>query len=298
MFYLILKRTPNPLARKLARAYNLSAIALHDLWCSLHWYLGGCYFYRRHFDRLRRQHRWIFIVGCNNSGTTLLQKILEGTGAVSTHRYEGQMYTRVLARTRRRGHMRVWSDYLPDLIIAPDHEMTQAPRLLHDWMRALPRPVRPIIVEKTPANLMRMGWLARIFPNSSFIGMARNGYAVAEGIRRKGEQEIGKAASHWNQVNTIMREQQATVPNFHLLRYEDLCDHPHKTLTELAPILGIDAEVLITAAGKAFSLLTVEGSGASYLTNYNPASFARLTKEDKKRIHDNAAPMLAWLGYE
>jgi hypothetical protein len=74
-------------------------------------------------------------------------------------RHEGQRYTRALR---------------------------PVPRLLFDWLEALGTPLSPRILEKTTANAVRMRWLHQAFPRSAFIGVVRNGYAVAEGIRRKG----------------------------------------------------------------------------------------------------------------
>ena len=40
-----------------------------------------------------------------------------------------------------------------------------------------------------------MRWLQEVFPNSCFIGVVRNGFAVAEGIKRKGEKPVEWIAS-------------------------------------------------------------------------------------------------------
>ena len=107
----------------LFRLRRLTLIVLHDLRCSLHWYLVGCRRIRRlDTSAVAGSHQWCFIVGCNNSGTSLLQRVLEASGEVSTLPYEGQLYTRVLARAMRRGYERVYMEYADELRMDADAE--------------------------------------------------------------------------------------------------------------------------------------------------------------------------------
>lgn len=141
--------------------------------------------------------------------------------------HEGQRYTRALARAARRGHERVWSEFLDDLRMSTKDDLSRAPCLLHDWMREFSVPIRETIVEKTTANAVRMPWLQKVFHRSCFIALVRNGYAVTEGIRRKGLKSVERGARHWNVVNKIMMEDAQDINNFLLLHYEDLVNKPN-----------------------------------------------------------------------
>jgi hypothetical protein len=108
-------------------------------------------------------------------------------------------------------------------------------------------PIREIVVEKTPANVARMTWLQQAFPDSRYICIVRNGYAVAEGINRKGGKSFERAASHWQKVNTIMLEQLSHIKRFIQISYEDLTENPIETAKALAHFLDIDSAHLIAA---------------------------------------------------
>lgn len=264
---------------------------------TLSWQLGGRSFYTRHVEALGTAHTWCFIVGCNNSGTSLLHSILARTGQVSTFELEGQRYTRTMVRAARRGHQRVWTEFLDELRLTEDDSTEQLPRLLHDWMRELEPPIQRIIVEKTTANAVRMRWLQKAFPDSRFIAMVRNGYAVCEGIYRKGEKDMTRAARHWNLVNRIMLEDAAHLDHFLLLPYEELVQAPEASAARLQDLLGIDAGRIRDAMSGEFSFTTVKGRDAQGMENMNSAGIARLSASDLEIISREADEMLGRLGY-
>lgn len=268
-----------------------------DVGRELSWQTGGRSYYTRNLEALRTGHTWCFIVGCNNSGTSLLHSILDRTGAVSTFELEGQRYTRTMVRAARRGHERVWTEFLDELRLTEDDSLDRLPRLLHDWMRELAPPVRSLIVEKTTANAVRLRWLRKAFPNSRFVAMVRNGYAVCEGICRKGENDVRRAARHWNRVNRLIQDDSAHLDNVLVLRYEDLVDAPEATAGRLAGFLGIPAASVASAMAGQFDFATVRGEGFQKLENLNDASIARLSPGDIEIIGEEAAEMLEALGY-
>lgn len=283
---------------RLGRLAERGKIARQDLGRELHWrYGGGKPFFERYFDELFRAHTWCFIVGCNNSGTSLLQRALENTGQISTLPQEGQMYTRVFRRARKRGHERVWAEYLDELIVPRSAPLDPALRLLFDWMRGLPHPISPMIVEKTPANVARMGWLDGAFPTAHFIGLVRNRYAVVEGIKRKGKQPIVHAARHWNAVNELLLKESSGVRRYLEVRYEDLVDQPEITARRIVDFLGLDNEAMSAAMHARYQLKHMAEGEASVVRNFNRDSIAKLTKEEHAEIIKYAAPMLDHFGY-
>lgn len=283
---------------RFGRLAERGKIAGQDLRRELHWRYGGSNrFFERYFDELSRAHTWCFIVGCNNSGTSLLQRALENTGQISTLPMEGQMYTRVFKRARKRGHERVWAEYLDELIVPRDAPLDSAPRLLFDWMRDLTHPIAPVIVEKTPANVARMGWLDRALPTAHFIGLVRNGYAVVEGIRRKGRQPIVHAARHWNAVNELLLKESVGVRHYLEVRYEDLVDQPETTARRVADFLGLESAAMSAALQARYQIRNMAEGEASGVRNFNQGSFARLTGEECAEIIRHASPMLDHFGY-
>jgi hypothetical protein len=244
-------------------------------------------FRRRSFEPrvpvLLAKYRWIFIVGCNNSGTTLMHDVLAATGKFSFMPHEGQRYTDVLMRAQKRAYERVWSEYVGELRLDERHPTRDVPRLLFDWLGELDTPVKPMILEKTTANAVRMRWLERAFPGAAFVGIVRNGFAVVEGIKRKGSKTVARGARHWKLVNEMMLDDAQLVKRFLLVRYEDFVAAPQATLSKIAEFLGIRLD-------------HIEATGRS-IQNMNAQSISRLHNSEIRTIAREAGDCLVQLGY-
>lgn len=273
------------------RAKKNLKLVYDDAVRSTKWHvLGGKSTFQENPDEWVNRHRWCFIVGCNNSGTSLLQDLLDNTGRVSAFEFEGQRYTKALARAYKKGYERVWSEYLDELRMTEEDSTAPLHRLLHDWFSELSEPVQDMILEKTTANAVRMRWLQKVFPNSYFIGMVRNGYAVTEGIKRKGRKDVARGAIHWNLANRIMRDDSRRIERYFELRYEDLSDNTAPTLERICQFLEIEPGPLLER---------VSSQGADRITvrNFNPDSIRNLSSEEIRLIKENASEMLDYYGY-
>ncbi|MGH8223840.1 MAG: sulfotransferase, partial [Woeseiaceae bacterium] len=201
------------------------------------WHFYGRSYYTRHVDELLNARKWVFLAGCNNSGTTILHDLLVSSGRFTALPHEGQRYTRQLAIAERRGFERVWTEYLADLRMTEADSTSIVPRLVYDWLFEAAPKDRDLMIEKTTANSVRMRWLQKAIPKSYFIGVVRNGFAVAEGIRRKGHKDIARAARHWAKVNEIMRSDSQFIRNYLQLRYEDIVGTPQQVVASVSEFL-------------------------------------------------------------
>lgn len=261
----------------------------------LAWVRGRAEF-REGMPQILGRHQWIFIVGCNNSGTTLIHDVLAASGHFSYMAHEGHRYTDVLRRAGRVGHERVWTEYLADLRLDGTAAIDQRDRLVFDWIYELPSPAKEKILEKTTVNAVRMLWLQRAFPNSAFIGVVRNGYAVAEGIKRKGKKSVERGASHWARVNAIMAEDAGKVDRFLLVRYEDFVGMPEATLGRLATFLSIPEHDLCEGFDHINRSPTASSNVA--IQDMNARSIERLSPAELVTIRQCAEPQLSLYGYE
>lgn len=158
---------------------------------------------------------------------------------------------------------------------------------------------KPIFLEKTPANSARMLWLQKNFENAHFIAIVRNGFAVAEGITRKGKPThrnegwpLEMAAYQWARSNEVLFEDATHVKNFHWLRYEDLTENPQTCVDRICEFLGM--------AGNEYIDLSQEWSiheRSEPISNLNSKSFDRLSPDDRAIIESVAGPMLRKLSY-
>ncbi len=294
-----IKTTQTFWSARLHRIAKRVALKSNDIERAVKWHvLGGRKKFSRNASDILRAHKWCFIVGCNNSGTSLLQDILDSSGLISTFPHEGQRYTSVLARAARRGHERVWSEFIHDLRLTAADSLANVPRLLHDWMAELSPPIKEIILEKTTANAVRLKWLQEVFPQSYFIGLVRNGYAVTEGISRKGGKSVERGARHWNLTNKIMLEDAKDVEHFLEIRYEDLVEKPLDVVQQVAELIGLDYEDLSQGIARQYSLDAIVDPLMKDIRNYNAESIARLTRDEVSNIYNEAAEMLDYFGYE
>jgi Sulfotransferase family len=238
------------------------------------------------------EYEWVFVVGCNNSGTTLIHDVLAATGQFSFMPHEGQRYTRVLRPAHKRGFERVWTEYLSELRLDESDSIARVPRLIFDWLAAMDTPAKARILEKTTANAVRMRWLQRALPRSAFIGVVRSAYAVAEGIRRKGSKEVGRGARHWRKANQIMLDDSRHVSRFMLVRYEDFVASPAEMLLRMARFLEL-SEPQIDQALVRFGYDTARGA----IQDMNAESLRRLTSEEVVAINMEAGDLMESLGY-
>ncbi|MEP7265063.1 MAG: sulfotransferase, partial [Bacteroidota bacterium] len=150
--------------------------------------------------------RWIFIVGCYNSGTTLLHQLLAQHPMVGSMPNEGQFFNDVLPFGRQYGLPRLWA-LKPELFhLKETSEGYDTDRLKRQWAWNYNYPHRPMLIEKTILHMARTRWLQQHFPNSYFIALYRNGYAVAEGISRKEGHSLEKSIQQWTVSNQILMD--------------------------------------------------------------------------------------------
>jgi hypothetical protein len=244
------------------------------------------------FGPLPTPERWVFIVGCYNSGTTLLHDMLAAHPAIGSMPFEGQFYTDQLPLPRDLGLPRLWA-LSPDLFrltedSIPDINVT---RLKRQWGAHYNDPRRPILIEKTPTNAARTRWLQRNFTNSQFIAIIRNGYAVAEGIRRKAKHPIEVAARQWAVSNRIMLEDLAHVDRALVVMYESLVEAPEEEMRRMATFLDLDPADF--RHGDKWKIHEQDET----VRNMNQRSLDALSDEDRSAIRQEAGDVLDRFGY-
>lgn len=240
-----------------------------------------------------KPQKWVFIVGTTNSGTTLMHHLLALHPSIGSMKNEGQFYTDQLAIPKKKGEARLWTKnkalfYLNE--ITPT--TINVKRIKKQWALYYNDPNRPILMDKTPVNSLRVRWLQKEFSNAYFIGMYRNGYAVSEGIARKTGCSIAEAAEHWFLNNQIMVEDFELLNNKMILKYEDLVEDPYKIAQGIFDFLNIDPLSKEQILRKYF----IHGIESEVL-NMNNEAIDRLTQADIETINEKAGIMLKYFNY-
>ena len=241
-------------------------------------------------------YSWIFILGCNNSGTTLLSELLSAHPLIRTLPKEGQRVTRAIPNSAAYGIGRVFSQRLDLFRWTEEHDGSCLPRLRYDWAWQF-TPPPGYLLEKSPPNTLRARWLQRHFRPSRFIVLVRHPYAVCEGITRRTRYKLDEAAAHWALVHTILREDMARLDQCLIVRYEDLCDRPADHLVALEQFLDLPDGFSPAVLRQRFRSHNLDGTPKP-LQNLNARSLKRLSRADLDLINQCVASEAQHFGYE
>ncbi len=240
-----------------------------------------------------KPEKWIFIVGCYNSGTTLLHRVLEQHPLVGSMPNEGQFFNTVLTSGAAHNLRRLWA-IKPELFYLDENSKgINVNKLKRQWAWMYNDARKPLLVEKTILNAARTRWLQQNFPNSYFICLFRNGYAVAEGIHRKENHPMEQCIKQWTVSNEILLRDMKHLKNKMMLRYEDFTAEPSKYLDAVAKFLEVEPfpqQVLYNE----FKIHKEEGK----ISNRNDKSLKSLSEEDLELIRNIGGELLKKLGYD
>lgn len=246
--------------------------------------------FSRKMTKVREPEKWVFLVGCYNSGTTILKRVLESHPDIACLPSEGVTLTDAFPDLEEGGYPRMmyanrdkWDR--PDII-----GTSAALTAKKDWSSWWPKAKR-VFLEKSIDHSIRMPWLEKNFPNSYFIYITRNPYCVGEGIRRRAK-PVGDAidklgatyspelvAKQWLFLNDKIRNDGRAVSRFHHMSYEDLMTKPDEVLIDIFKFLNL----------KSLDMLWEEprlniGQFSHEIINQNPQSLARIEEEDFLRM--------------
>jgi hypothetical protein len=232
----------------------------------------------------------IFVVGCCNSGTTILWRALQAHPDLEGPPFEGQDLRDLPARMRHflgKQTFRMFAHpKFNNAYRATEHHYTPAIAARLDAVYSEHCRPGKRLLEKSPANAIRTRFLQAVFPDASFVMIVRNGLAVSEGIVRKRlfdpdrphmESQLtslAEAAQQWRSANRLMLADRPFLRRSILIRYEDLVASPKKALDRVLRYCNLDPTRVASPV---------------FETELNAQQIRRLSSEDIQRI----APLLA-----
>jgi hypothetical protein len=113
-----------------------------------------------------------------------------------------------------------------------------AQRLLEAWMPYWDSS-KPVLLEKSPPNLIRMRFLRALFPSARFIMVVRHPIAVAFATRKWSRTSVDSLLRNWITAHERLVEDSLQVGNAAVVRYEDLLGDPQSQLDRLFAFLSV-----------------------------------------------------------
>jgi hypothetical protein len=158
--------------------------------------------------------------------------------------------------------------------------------------------------------------LRRTFPGARFVGLVRDGYAVCEGKKRRG-QDLDVVAAEYDAVCARMMEDAARLEGYGLVRFEDVLRAPRESLARLCGLVGEDSgridmvrlqnkpvlrrdgvyERPVEGPDRALVWYPMSGFDSHFDTAVDGSQAARLAAEDIALIGRRAGGSLGRLGY-
>jgi hypothetical protein len=78
-----------------------------------------------------------------------------------------------------------------------------------------------------------------MYPDAVFFALIRNGLAVCEGRSRRGY-PVAKFAQEYHDIVTRMLQYEEEMPNYHILKFEDMVTAPLETFNKIYKLADLD----------------------------------------------------------
>jgi hypothetical protein len=192
-------------------------------------------------------HRHVFVGGLHRSGTTLFGRCLaqhpevsgfSGTPAIED---EGQhLQTLYPPGTAHGGPGKFGFDPGAHLTESSPLVSAASRRQLDSEWSAHWDLTRPVLVEKSPPNLIRTRFLQALYPDAKQIIVMRHPIAVACATQKWSWTSYTALIEHWLVCHEILVEDARHLPELLVIRYEDFVAHPNDTLADAFGYIGLD----------------------------------------------------------
>ncbi len=192
-------------------------------------------------------HRFLFICGLHRSGTSLLFKCLKehpdisGFSDTGVPEDEGQHLQSVYPAGEAFGgpgrfgfDPASYLDETSPLVTAENRD-----RLFAEWAAHWDLS-RPVLLEKSPPNLVRARFLQALFPESWFVTMTRHPVAVSLATQKWSRTGDVSLLRHWLRCHERYRADAPALKHHLEVRYEDFVADPEGVLGRVYDFVGLE----------------------------------------------------------
>lgn len=194
------------------------------------------------------EHRFVFLAGLHRSGTTLLARLLaehpevsgfSGTGVPAD---EGQHLQTVYPPASVHGGPGRFG-------FAPESHLTESSplatpenaRAIFDEWSAHWDLTRPVLLEKSPPNLLKTRFLQALYPGAAFVVIVRHPIPVSVPTAKwRGTRRYDRIVAHWLRCHALFEADREHLERVHVLTYEQLVGDPDGVLRGIFEFLELD----------------------------------------------------------
>jgi sulfotransferase family protein len=193
-------------------------------------------------------HKPVFLAGLHRSGTTLLARLLaahpevsgfSGTGVPAD---EGQHLQDVYPPASVYGGPGRFG-FAPESHLTEESPLVseENARAIFDQWSAHWDLARPVLLEKSPPNLLKTRFLQALYPGSAFVVIVRHPIPVSIPTARwRGTRRYDRILAHWLRCHALFEADREHLEQVHVLTYEQLVRDPAGTLRGIFEFLELD----------------------------------------------------------
>jgi len=193
------------------------------------------------------RYQFVFIGGLHKSGTSLLFKCLRNHEQVSgfhdtgVSQDEGQHLQNVYPPARIYGGPGKFG-FRPEAHLTETSNLVteDAAQALFDQWSGYWDLNMPVLLEKSPPNLLKTRYLQALFPNAYFIILLRHPIAVSLATQRWSRTPIYRLFDHWLACHQLFDGDRSNLKNLFIVKYEDFVAYPEQALRCVYQFLGLD----------------------------------------------------------
>ncbi|VXD15161.1 sulfotransferase family protein [Planktothrix paucivesiculata] len=195
-------------------------------------------------------HQYVFIGGLHRSGTTLLANCLREHPKISGFKDtgvsedEGQFLQSVYPPAMVYGGPGRFGfnsgSFLNETSDLASSENAQ--KMFQEWSHYWDLQ-RPILLEKSPPNLLKTRFLQALFPNSFFIIILRHPIPVAYATKKWSHTQLYSLIKHWLVCYEQFERDRPYLKRLLVLKYEDLIENPQLILNQIYTFIGVESVI-------------------------------------------------------